>query len=865
MKGSPKLAGSVLAVLATHAAAVRADSNSPGNAGNALSEIVVTAQRRTENIQDVPITIQALTGDSLAQLNATTLDDFLRYLPNVTQASAGPGQGNIYIRGLAYGFGGTQSSGSAGDLPTVAVYLDDQSAQLPGRNLDIYAADLERIELLEGPQGTLFGGGAQAGVIRYITNKPQLNGTTGSVEATYGTTAGGDPNAAATAVLNLPLIPDTLAVRGVVYSDRRGGYINNVPSTFSRQGTDLGLASRNGGTVDAGGNVTVPGQVPADSVTINNYGIARNAINPVTYQGARLSALYKVNDAWDVLVTQTFQTMDAEGVFYANPVGSDGRTLPANSVSLFNPSYNKDRFENTAIVINGTIGGVKLAYSGAYLVRNVDQIQDYTNYARGVWATYYQCTGYSAGFDPISKCYSPSAIWHETERNTHLSQELRLSTPDDRRIRGVGGVYWEDYQIYDQTDWLEKSVPTCSATINTQCFLNVAPIPGTPANNPNMRNDADGFFEDTHRDYRQLAFFGSVDVDIVPKILTLTVGTRHFKYDYYEKGSVVSSFGCKIYAGATATSPGPCPPNQYATNLGALPVSSTQESGFRSRASLSWKPADGLLIYYTWSQGFRPGGFNQSTGRYLPDANGIPQFILPPTYKSDDLVNNELGWKTEWFGRRLQFNGSLYREKWTNQQTGFFDPQGGLGNVAFQTNGPSYEVKGVEMSLEARLTKGLTVSSAASWNSSSQTNSPYLVNNNPESPGFGQNITSIPNPYGPLGSPLPNSPAFSGNVRLRYDWSLGDGDAFWQLGAEHRGHSYSATGNVNAYDQPALTTYDGGIGLSRDVWNVGLYGHNLTNVTKGSSVGSPQFLLENTPLRPRVLELKISYRLKAKS
>ena len=135
----------------------------------------------------------------------------------------------------------TQGSSGIGSFPNVAVYLDDQSGQLPGRNLDVYAADMERIEVLEGPQGTLFGAGAQAGVLRYITNKPKLDVTEGNVNAGYAYTSGGDPSSNVDAMINLPLIADTLAVRAVVYSDTRGGYINNVPGTFSRLPTDIGI------------------------------------------------------------------------------------------------------------------------------------------------------------------------------------------------------------------------------------------------------------------------------------------------------------------------------------------------------------------------------------------------------------------------------------------------------------------------------------------------------------------------------------------------------------------------------------------------------------------------------------------------
>ena len=198
MKRNYRISCAVAGILAAHAAApaFAQRSDAPAAAsepGTGISEVIVTAQRRAESSQDVPITLQALTSETIAQLNVTTLDDFVKYLPNVTWGGNGPGQGEIYMRGLSTGQSGEQGSGSLGSFPNVAIYLDEQSGQLPGRNLDIYAADMERIEILEGPQGTLFGAGAEAGVVRYITNKPKLDVTTGTVNAGYGTTAHGDP------------------------------------------------------------------------------------------------------------------------------------------------------------------------------------------------------------------------------------------------------------------------------------------------------------------------------------------------------------------------------------------------------------------------------------------------------------------------------------------------------------------------------------------------------------------------------------------------------------------------------------------------------------------------------------------------
>jgi outer membrane receptor protein involved in Fe transport len=224
----------------------------------------------------VPITIQALSGAQLKDLSVSTIEDVLKYLPNVTFGTNGPGSGNIFMRGLSAGFAGNQSSATIAPFPNVATYIDDQSVTFPARNLDVYYADMERIEVLEGPQGTLFGGGAEAGVIRYITNKPKINVTEGDVQASYGTTAaGGDHNSSGIAVLNVPVIEDTLAVRGVIYDDHRGGYIDNVPSTFTRMNSDPGnyyFGKAVGGKCPNGlpPGPTSGGCVPANSQSANN-------------------------------------------------------------------------------------------------------------------------------------------------------------------------------------------------------------------------------------------------------------------------------------------------------------------------------------------------------------------------------------------------------------------------------------------------------------------------------------------------------------------------------------------------------------------------------------------------------------------
>ena len=420
MKYNPTVSAAIAAILGAPAAAwAQSTTGAEAGASDTLAEVVVTAQRRTENLQDVPITIQALTAETLTQLNVQTFQDMIKYLPNVNIASQGPGQGNVIMRGLGTTTGAIQGSGVVGSFPNVAVYLDDQSGQLPGRNLDIYSVDLERVEVLEGPQGTLFGSGAQAGVLRYITNKPNLDVTEGNVNAGYAETYNGDDSGSGNVTLNVPIIPGTLAVRAVIYDDHRGGYINNVPGTFARSPLDGGIATYFGGVV------------PANSVTLSNNGFARNAFNPVNYDGFRGSAEYKFNDDWNALLVDTNQYMRADGVFFDTPATSAGVPLPDLSVQSYNPTFVKDRFNNTALTINGRISQLKLVYTGGYLVRNVREIQDYTNYSRGFVGAYYQCTGGGAFLVPgtTPQCFSPSATWHDTERNTHQSHEFRVSTP----------------------------------------------------------------------------------------------------------------------------------------------------------------------------------------------------------------------------------------------------------------------------------------------------------------------------------------------------------------------------------------------------------------------------------------------------
>ncbi|MBS0613989.1 MAG: TonB-dependent receptor, partial [Proteobacteria bacterium] len=501
--------------------------------------------------------------------------------------------------------------------------------------------------------------------------------------------------------------------------------------------------------------------------------------------------------------------------------------------------------------------------AGSYLVRNIEQYQDYTNYSRGFFADYYQCYGPSV--TGTAKCFSPSATWNDKERSTHQSHELRLTTPDDSRLRAVGGVYWEDFKVFEEANWGYRTMPACTATNNVGCLSNIIPAPGSTVQNPNVRNSNVSYLIDALRGYRQYAFYLSSDFDIIPKVLTVTAGTRYYHFDNIEKGAFGGGFGC-FQAG-----PAPCSAGGASIDAEHL---EQKYSGFKSRANLTWHITADAMAYYTWSQGYRPGGFNRTqNGPFIADLNGVNQYSTPKGYAPDQLVNNEIGWKTMWLGHRILFNGAFYKEKWTNVQFPVFNPAF-TGSQAFVTNGPDYEVKGLEVQFVARLTAGLSVQGGASWNSSKQTNAPMLIANNPASVNNGHPVyqvvngiaVPIPNVYGQPGSPLAMSPPFQWNTRLRYDWRLADYELYAQAGAVVTAHSFNVVGDApsiapsvsatQTFDQPGYTTYDCAFGINHDNWTVQIFGQNITDTRGKAFISSSQAIETQTVIRPRVLGIR---------
>jgi outer membrane receptor protein involved in Fe transport len=904
----------VLASLGAGSAPAFAQESAASSDEAAPGDIVVTANRRDQSLRDVPMTIQAFGTDTLSELNISTINELIKYTPNVVFSNNGPGNGAIFMRGLSAGFAGQQSSATISGFPNVALYLDDQSMQFPARNADVYLADIERVEVLEGPQGTLFGGGAQAGVVRYITNKPKYDKFEGALEGSFGGTDGGTANGSFNAMVNLPIIEGKLAIRAVVYADHRGGYIDNKYSTFTREPTDLGSYYLN--YTDPSGVNNRNRLTPAQQTRGGQYDnapLVEDNFNPVDYTGGRVALSWQVAPDWELLVSQAYQSLDTKGTFAVQTYDYDYKPLTGLSSTLFSPQYSKDDYSNTAWTLSGKVGDFNLIYTGAYLTRNITQQGDYTNYSRATYGIFYQCTGaanyYFGTYGDAPYCYEPSAYWKDEVKNTHETHEFRVSTADTGRIRAIAGAFYESFAIEDNMDWSYKSIPSCSQSLTaaqiklagTVCLGRVAPNPAATLNVEGPRGPAVAFGQDIQRGFEQYAFFGSVDFDITPN-LTITAGTRYYNYDNYETGSVYSSFNAACYQTPVCVT---------GSNLDAQNLKSTY-NGFRSKGTITWKPQPGTLLYATYSQGFRPGAFNRGSSARVQDpvlpfigADGKGtttntgkknfQLLVPAAYSPDNLTNYEVGLKTDLFDRMMTLNMSAYFMEWKDTQIGFFNPAAGFGNTAFATNGPTYEIKGIEAQISARPMDGLTIQSSGSYNDSQQANSPCFIANNPTASSFGKCITQVlsggsvkpvQSPFGDVGGITPFSPKFQGNIRARYDFA-GAGGMEWFVsgGVNYTSSMYNqpatypsgdvaANGNVlgpNGIIVPATTVLrykmkgyalsDAQVGFKRDDWTVTLFADNLFNSQASTFTNSAQYIKTSTVVRPRTYGLKISTKL----
>jgi outer membrane receptor protein involved in Fe transport len=760
-----------------------------------LDEVVVTATKRVQNLQDVALTVTALSDEKLDQLNVANFDDYIRHLPGVNSAGRGPGQSSIFIRGMATDSSDQTSIEIGAPVPNVALYLDEQPVSSGGRNLDLYTADIERIEVLPGPQGTLFGASSQAGTIRLITHKPVLNefrtGFKGSVSTTK---SSDDLSNSIEAYINFPLIEDRLAVRGVFYNALEGGYIDNVFGENAYTADDAGFPAG------------------AKSTVVNNLPLVEEDFNDARYTGGRVAAKLILNDDWQLLGQILFQNLDVDGVFDHSPeeiadLASDqsgSRVVGDLKVQRFFPDHLGDEFAQYSLTVNGRLGALNVVYAGSYLDREVNNSFDYSGYTQvGDAGVYYLCQpDYTLCGDPTQGVIA----FIENKRKTH---ELRFSHNEGERFNWVAGVFYDDIETSVDTNFFVAG--------STGFFAPNRPHSQSTQVNPDPRPPGITFVNDAIRSEEQLAFFAELTFNLTDTI-ALTAGARHYDIESRLVGSTnFATLGPVDGDGGISFD------QVFADDL---PL---DENDTIFKGSVSWKPLDNLLFYATYSEGFRPGGFNR-----------IDEAGVPKTYVSDEVTNYELGWKTTLLDGQLRFNGAVYQIDWDSLQVGITDFD--ISVITFTTNAADAEITGFEGDLTWLATDNLTLSAAWSYNDTEMKVVPV-------------GVTDIAGP----GSRLALAPKWQYNLSARYEWTAGDYNAYAQLVYAYTGHQFSSIVVDNRFRQDSYDTVDAALGVRSGNWRVELFGENLSDERAQLFINSLDTDLRITTNRPRTVGVKVSY------
>ncbi len=777
-----------------------------------LEEVFVTATKRAESTQDIAVSVQALGGEALKELGVSTFDEYVKYLPNVVQQGRGPGRSEIYIRGVATEQSGNTVSSVQGSAPAVALYLDEQPVSFGGRNLDIYAADLERVEVLPGPQGTLFGSSSQSGTVRLISNKPVQGEFQAGFDAGFGFTTDGDPSSNLEAFINVP-VTDKLALRGVIYNDNQGGWIDNVAGGFNPDDQELiNVINRNQISSSA---AILPG---AEVQRSNNSDLIEENWNKASYKGLRVGMAYDFNENWDVLVQHTAQQLDTQGVWeYAPVLGADDQS------QVFSPDENNDEFGLTTWTLNGRIKGLDVVYTGGFLDRDVYQISDYTLYTfGGGYQVYYITTGGSSSADTVYDFRKQYVDNTNNERTTH---ELRFQTDAAKRVRGTFGVYIDESETKSVGQF--QYFGAVDAGFDVAGQAGNGSVPGVSENFGHGQNTI--FINDFTRSEDQTAFFADVSFDLTDA-LTFHLGARNYDIDFALRGSTGSSFGCKGVDPSTLPASLPaggggaqqlvrpdgtigCDANGFDNNVtqrlqdqGASGVANlgadgvANESDTITRFTLDWKVNDDVLLFATLSEGFRPLVTNRNAGVASGNQSGVFEgYVVPAVAVTDELTNFELGMKGDFLGNRLRLNATYYNSEIKDLQTTRFDPSN-IAFLVFIENVGDADIQGIDTDFQWAPTDNLTIMGAASWVDSE------ITRLNAQLEGIAV----------PVGSELPFTADFSFNVRARYDWRL-DGfgaDAFVQAGVTYTGDSKAGIiGNAFLAEDTTRRIYGVGSGL----------------------------------------------------
>ena len=771
----------VLALPCAMAISASALAASPGDQGG-LEEIVVTAEKRESTVQATPIAMTALSAGDLSQENITSLQDLVGAIPGISLRTAGPGQTEYEMRGLA---------SSGGSVATVGFYLDEtplsaSAVALNGRTvIDADLFDLNRTEVLRGPQGTLYGAGSMGGTIKLVTNPPKLHTLEGAAEVDASQTTGGSTNGRGSLMLNIPL-GDIASLRFVTTDKYISGWIHRY--------------------------VIAPGQFPFPTnfgncgVYYCNRGDVQDApvaqdhanSNLERFISSRASLLVQPTDNLSITGNFMYQRIDADG--YAN------YQAPPNNEAIYQP-YNiqepyYDSFHLWSLKVSYDISFANLTSASSYWKRDVYQSTDSTEALQNIF-------NYSA--------FVPN-IYSENDQTWQIAQELRLTSRGEGDFQWVGGLYYSNlhsgYITKNQTVGFVNT-PACPYGDGPSGHCPVADqftygaIAGANPegimfndNNPNILT--------------QKAIFGEASYKLTPT-LKLTTGLRFYKFD-------ISNTSNQRGLGTASGNATPTISSASGTNTSLLP-----------KVNLSYEPTSDLTLYSTVSKGSRPGGVNlpiplnpsgfyycggPAPGTIYAGGSGPSYLTSQPAYYSpDDIWSVEMGEKSRFADRRFTINADVFYVKWHNIQQLVVLSCG----YPYNTNVGDAKTYGPELEMAAKVTDAITAELSGAYTQA-------YISSPKETPGLpitaGTRVTSIPK--------------YTGNVAVSYESMLAQDYKLTFRVAE----SYVGPVDDTAYYRETLGSYglmDFRMGVGKELWTASLFGTNLTNKHAGLTIDNTVF------------------------
>jgi outer membrane receptor protein involved in Fe transport len=635
---------------------------SAGPGGAALQEVVVTARKVEENLQNVPISINVFTQRDLSNLAISNMDDYLQKVPSISFISTGPGTQLFVMRGVSDG-----SNPNYANTSSTGFFVDDISMSYEGAQPDLRLYDIERIEVLNGPQGSTFGAGAMSGAIRYITNKPDTRAFSAGVDFDGGQIQGAQQNWSYQGFLNIPIIDGVLGFRASAFSDSHGGFINNQLTT----------------------------RTWVNQTVSNNAEWARNNYNRENVEGGRAALKAQFSGGWSALLTYHFQRQHTLGAWDEDP------NLPPRTVERFGPESNLFETNIVELRVDGDVGIGDLVYIGGYWKQERRQWNEYSQYMQnfnwgaGVTPPYPAPPPYYPGYPgtqqgytclndpfwgggPFTGCNPPLQYYSYNLNPQRYSNELRLSSKPGGRFHWLVGAYWErtTNKNYNNTYYMPGLQPQGAAMQYYLAYYGIT----QPTLAPGVWYT---YTETSH--ILQTTEFANINFDVTDK-LNVELGVVHFKDE--------SRYETPIF-GFT-----------YAPNL---PSDYTQNSHkWNGKAGVSYHLTDHAMIYADWAQGFRPGGSNSGATSNCY-TNGVPYL-----YNPDTLNNYELGWKTTSLQNRLLWNGAAYYMDWKDLQALIYDALV-CSSQSYNVNVGDARIYGAETNIAYQITDNLMLQASANY------------------------------------------------------------------------------------------------------------------------------------------------------